>query len=250
MLLDHRDYGLKISKGRVATAFAAFSAFTATNLDDIILLVLLFSRLNSHLKLGHVVSGQFLGISALVLVSLSGYLSRSVLPESWLGLLGLLPISLGSAQLIQRFQAGFVDTQNDFSDQLPALPLAGMLGVAGLTIANGSDNIGVYLPLFASDSASEIGITLLVFAVLTACWCQLAWWLTRAPFVATVLQRYGEALLPAVLIALGGVILHNSGTLQDQTLACIALISLIIIVASMAHQIQLLIDHRSVAGAP
>ena len=234
----------------MATAFAAISAFSATNLDDIILLVLLFSRLDRGLSAAHVVSGQFLGIAALVLVSLSGYLSRSALPESLLGLLGLLPISLGTTQLIQRFEATLQNGQSGLADRLPALELAGALGVATLTIANGGDNIGVYLPLFASDSAGELFITLLVFALLTALWCLVAWWLTRAPGVITVLQRYGDALLPAVLIALGGLILHNCGTLHNQSLACIALICLIVMVASMARQLQLLVGQHSIAGAP
>lgn len=113
----------------MATAIAAISAFSATNLDDIILLVLLFSRLDRGLSAAHVVSGQFLGIAALVLVSLSGYLSRSALPESLLGLLGLLPISLGTTQLIQRFEATLQDGQSGLADRLPALELAGALGV-------------------------------------------------------------------------------------------------------------------------
>ena len=231
------------------TAVAAISAFSATNVDDILLLVLLFSRLDRQLRPFHVVSGQFLGITALVLISLAGFLGRSALPQTWLGLLGLLPISIGLTQLIERFDAAIRQIPSGDCDRLPALELAGVFGVASLTIANGSDNIGVYMPLFASNSAAELLITLFVFALLTGLWCLLAWWLTQAPGVASVLERYGAVLLPPVLIGLGGLVLHNCGTLQAPTLALISLGCVAVMVMSLVRQLQAFLSQDPVAGA-
>lgn len=217
------------------------------------ILVLLFSRLNQSFRPIHVVGGQFLGIGALVLISLSGQLGRSLLPESWIGMLGLIPISLGLSQL----QEAMTTTQTvasaeaDPSDQDSAergLGLAGLLSVASITMANGSDNIGVYLPMFASDRRDELVITLVIFALLTALWCLLGWWLTRWPLLADLLQRQGEGWLPAMLLVLGGFVLYHCHTLQEPALAVITLTALVLLAASRYHQFQAHLRQRTIAG--
>lgn len=48
-----------------------------------------------------------------------------------------------------------------------------MLAVAGVTIANGADNLGVCIPLFAQRPAA-ISADAALFAALTGAWCALA----------------------------------------------------------------------------
>ena len=233
----------------LTTTIAAISAFSVTNVDDIVLLTLLFSRLDRQFKAFHVVSGQFLGIATLVLFSLMGFGGRSLLPESWLGLLGLLPISLGFSQLLQRLDPAAKAETAVPSPTVPLIGLSGIIGVASLTIANGSDNIGVYLPLFASNSPSELTVTLGIFAVLTALWCLIAWLLSRAPGLSSLLQRYGDALLPPVLIAVGALILRQCRTLQDPVLALLVLGCLAVMVLALVRQLQALLKPCILAGA-
>lgn len=190
----------------------ASGAFMATNVDDIVLLTLLFSRLPHRDRALPLMVGQMLGFSLLVLVSLLGVLGRQALPQGGLALLGLLPIGLG---LHRWQQAGGGDadplTAADGTQACPGLtgagPLAELLGMVGLTVANGSDNIGVYLPLFAQADRSAVTVTVITFAAALALWMALAWGLTRNPALAPLLQRYGSALVPAVLIGLGLLIL-------------------------------------------
>jgi len=40
--------------------------------------------------------------------------------------------------------------------------------VIAVTIANGGDNIGIYVPLFASSDAASLGVILVVFYLLLA----------------------------------------------------------------------------------
>ena len=242
-------YRVVIGSDLVSTTLAAITAFSATNVDDIVLLMLLFSRLDQQFRAFHVVSGQFLGIATLVLFSLVGFGGRSFLPETWLGLLGLLHICLGCSQLLQRFDTSVEEAPEASNPSFPLIGLAGIIGVASLTIANGSDNIGVYLPLFASNSPAELLITLAVFAVLTALWCLVAWLLSRAPGLASLLQRYGDALLPPVLIAVGGMILRQCGTLQDPMLALLVLGCLAVMVLTLVRQLQALLKPCLLAGA-
>jgi len=233
----------------LTTALTALTAFSVTNVDDIVILALLFSRLDRHFRVVHVVGGQFLGVATLVLLSLIGFLSRTALPHAWLGLLGLVPICLGLVQLVKLCTADAVEELASV-DGARALDLASVLGVAGITIANGSDNLGVYIPMFATTTADELLLTLAVFVLLTALWCFLGWWLTRLPALAALLSRYGAAVLPAVLIALGGAVLYRSHTLQTPGLAALTFAVLVVLTLSHGRQLQHLLALRSLCERP
>lgn len=235
----------------MSTALEAITAFSATNIDDLVILMLLFARAADRGHTIQVVSGQFLGIAALVTISLSGLLCRATLPEAWIGLLGLLPISLGLWQLGERLRGQLARESTEsqaLTPHLAPLELAGVLGAASLTMANGSDNIGVYMPMFASRSREELLITLVVFALLTGLWCLAAWGLTRAPDLALPLRQLGDAVLPAVLIGIGGLILQRSHTLQNPALAALTLLLLAWMVTELSRTLQLLLRHRPLAG--
>ena len=73
------------------------SAFIATNIDDIFVLMIFFS--NSTFQKGQIVVGQFLGIGLLVALSTLGALLSLVIPQSLIGLLGLIPITIGTIRL-------------------------------------------------------------------------------------------------------------------------------------------------------
>jgi cadmium resistance protein CadD (predicted permease) len=77
----------------------AITAFTATNLDDVLILLLFFSQVNTAFQKKHIVIGQYLGFGALVLASLSGYFGGLLMPRDWIGMLGILPISIGLHRL-------------------------------------------------------------------------------------------------------------------------------------------------------
>ncbi|HEY9620315.1 MAG TPA: cadmium resistance transporter [Crinalium sp.] len=207
----------------VQAIITSISAFAATNIDDIIVLMLFFSQVNPTFRPKHIVAGQYLGFLGLILASLPGFIGGLLIPKEWIGLLGLLPIAIGIQQLIKREPDD--DDIQTVSSELSA-PMANRSGlsrlatlltpqtysVAAVTIANGGDNIGIYVPLFASFELPMLGITLVVFFVLIAVWCGIAYRLARFPAIARVLSHYGHAIVPFVLIALGLFILIESKT--------------------------------------
>jgi cadmium resistance protein CadD (predicted permease) len=65
-----------------------FTAFTATNLDDIVILLLFFSQVNAVFRGQHIVTGQYLGFAALVLLSLPSFFGCMMVPRPWVGMLG------------------------------------------------------------------------------------------------------------------------------------------------------------------
>jgi len=87
---------------------------------------------------------------------------------------------------------------------------ASVLTVAAVTFANGGDNIGIYVPLFASSDLSALLLTLTTFAVLIAVWCVAAYYLGNHPAVKRIVDRYGHVLVPFVLIGLGIYIIVSS----------------------------------------
>ena len=86
-----------------------------------------------------------------------------------------------------------------------------MWTVAGVTFANGGDNIGVYVPVFLSVDPAAVVAYCVVFLVLVAVLVVAAKFVaTRRP-IAEVLERWEHILFPIVLIGLGIVILVSGG---------------------------------------
>ncbi|MEU5950183.1 cadmium resistance transporter [Micromonospora sp. NPDC047465] len=187
----------------LGTAAGAAVVFAATDIDDIVVLTLFFvaARSTGRPRTWQIVAGQYLGIGALALASAVVAAGLLVVPDPWTGLLGLLPIALGVRALLDRE-----------ADEAPAV-VGSTLGVAGVTIANGADNIAVYVPVFRALGPADSAVFLLVFVVLVALWCAAGAWLGGHPRVTGVVERAGHWLVPAVFIAIGVVILATSGVL-------------------------------------
>ncbi len=223
----------------LAILLRSATAFVATNLDDIVLLVLFFSQIGTTLKKRHIIAGQYLGFAALVVISLPGFLGGLVLPRPWIGLLGIVPIVIGLSQL------PWVEAQDE-TEQPTEPPEANGAScwhllspqtthVAALTLANGGDNVGIYMPMFASSDGLGLGLTLTVFFSLVGVWCLVAYRLATAGGMAVLLSRYGSRLVPFVLMGLGGVILVDSRTLEYRGLTAL---TLTILVLSILHLLR------------
>jgi cadmium resistance protein CadD (predicted permease) len=125
-------------------------AFASTNIDDLFILVLFFG--SKRFKTSHVFLGQYLGISTLVLISTALSFVSLVVSQHVIGLLGLFPMYLGIKQALSMWgNSGRQKKQHN--EQLPG----GMFAIAGTTIANGGDNIGVYVPLLSTQSGHGEG---------------------------------------------------------------------------------------------
>jgi cadmium resistance transport/sequestration family protein len=210
----------------LGTAFSAgITAFVATNIDDIIILLLFFAQVDTNFRRRHIVIGQYLGFTLLILASLPGFFGGLVVPREWIGLLGLLPIAIGLKQLLNRQEdtAQVQTVTSDFEPSSARNPIVSLLSsvlspqtykVAAVTVANGGDNISIYIPLFAGNNLVSLGVILGVFFLMVGVWCAIAYLLTRQPTIAQVLSRYGNAVVPFVLIGLGLFILYERGTFR------------------------------------
>lgn len=204
-----------------AAIMAGVTSFAATNIDDIAILMLFFAQVNVTFRPRHIVLGQYLGFTALIAASLPGFFGGLIVPKAIIGLLGLVPIAIGINNLVKRendrdevqaVSGEFNRESNSPISKLANLFNAQTLNVAAVTIANGGDNIGIYLPLFASSDLPSLMVILAVFFVLVGVWCYAAYRLTRRIAIAKILTRYTQAIVPFILIGLGIFILIESGT--------------------------------------
>ena len=138
-----------------------------------------------------------------VLVSLG---AGVFLPPQAIPYFGLIPLGLG---LWAAWQAWRGDDDDD--DAKVEGKNVAVWTVAGVTFANGGDNIGVYVPVFLNVGPGAVVAYCIVFLVLVAGLVGLARFVaTRRP-IAEVLERWEHILFPIVLIGLGAFILISGG---------------------------------------
>lgn len=146
----------------ILTILSAFGSFLVTNIDDIFVLMLLFSQANSQAKASDgqtviqskgnriytrdIVIGQYLGFALLVLISLLAAFGVTLIPDQWVGLLGLIPIYLG----VKLFIKGEDEDEGAILSSLNSGRFNKLfMSIAFITFANGGDNIGIYVPFFS-----------------------------------------------------------------------------------------------------
>jgi cadmium resistance transport/sequestration family protein len=200
------------------TVGGAIAAFIATNLDDMMILTLFFAQEDSSTRKHHIVIGQYLGFTILIIASLPGFFGGLVIKRPVIGLLGFLPLIIGIYKLFQRDhdegEIQLVNEDNNKKTFFRSLINPQIYTVAAVTVANGADNISIYLPLFASSNWLKLVITVVVFYVMVGIWCGLGYYFTRHRIISDIFSRYGHILTPLVLIGLGIYILFDSGTLR------------------------------------
>lgn len=193
----------------------AFLSFVSTNIDDIFILMLLFTQATKRKEKIKITMGQYLGISVLVVLSLVGALASRVIPQQYIRFLGLVPIALGAKawldnrKAIRQSEASCekTDEECDQSDQIPTNNVIQITSVMSLTIANGADNIGVYIPVFSRYNYLAMLILMIVFVVMTGIWCMIGNRLASLPIIKKAIQKYQHIVVPVVLIGLGVYIL-------------------------------------------
>ena len=201
----------------------AAGLFAVTNVDDIVVLSLFFGRsagqhgagqhgAGQHGAARRIVAGQYLGFTALLIIAVAAAYGATFLPESAIAYLGLLPLALGLRAAWQAWK----DHRNGDRGEQRRDERSGVtaLQVASVTFANGSDNIGVYLPVFARTGIAGIAVYVAVFLILVGVWCAAGRFFATRPAVAKVIGRWGHILHPLVLITLGLFILIQGGAFR------------------------------------
>jgi len=219
----------------ISTIITAFVSFASTNIDDIFILMLFFSQINNDMKIRHIVIGQYLGIGALTTISIIGALGVSIIQHEYVGLLGLVPIYLGIKAYVDhkkeskdiknayqqenqngengKFKESTSTQENRIITFIKSFINPSVVKVFSVTVANGGDNIGIYIPLFASMNLFDILITVIVFVLLILLLCFIGLKLSKNPFIQKNIEKYKHIFVPIIFIGLGIFILIESRTI-------------------------------------
>ncbi len=194
----------------LSSVLQAIGLFIATNIDDIIVLSLFFARgAGRRGTTARILVGQYLGfagiLGASVLVTLG---AGAFLPPEVIPYFGLIPLGLGLWAAWQAWRNRGADDDDEAKVEGKKV---GVWTVAGVTFANGGDNIGVYVPVFLSVGPAAAVAYCIVFLALVAALVGLGKFVaTRRP-IAELLERWEHILFPIVLIGLGIFILVSGG---------------------------------------
>lgn len=223
----------------ISTIITAFVSFASTNIDDIFILTLFFSQINNDMKIKHIFIGQYLGIGFLTTISIIGALGISIIPSEYVGFLGLVPIYLGvkayfdykkenkdnkdvtneefqndtNIRTIELEETTYIREKHMLNFSRNFINLS-VIKVFSLTLANGADNIGIYVPLFTSMNLMDIMVTVIIFILLIALWCFIALKLSERSFVQKNIEKYKHIFVPIIFICIGVFILKESETIS------------------------------------
>lgn len=175
---------------------ASIATFAATNVDDAFLLTFFFAR---RIPSRRIIAGQFVGFGAIILVSLIGVWTALAIPHRWIRFLGLIPLTMGVSKLLRTHR-----TEKD----TPRTRDSGIASIALVTVSNGGDNVGVYVP-FLISGRTYLWLILSVYAVMVAVWCSVGRWLGSRPLILRYVDRWGHWAVPLVFISLGIYVLNS-----------------------------------------
>ncbi|KAK8085113.1 hypothetical protein PG997_006384 [Apiospora hydei] len=186
----------------------ACATFAITNIDDLFVLITFFaeattSRTISPLK---IVLGQYAGFTVIVAISMIGFAVSLVLPPEPIGFLGLLPILLG----IWKFTNLFLLETEEPTEVTTAAAVKGVIKVALVTLMNGGDNIGTYIPLFSQVERSAIAVYVVTYYILLGLLCLAAWLVMRQKHILALVQKYVDYVIPLLYTGLGIFIIVKS----------------------------------------
>ena len=196
------------------TIISAIGVYISTSIDYLIVLIILFAQLSQNKQKWHIYAGQYLGTGLLVGVSLVAAYVVNFVPEAWMvGLLGLIPIYLGIRFAI--VGEGEEEEEEEIIERLEQSKANQLFWtVTLLTIASGGDNLGIYIPYFASLDWSQTLVALLVFAIGIIIFCELSRVLSSIPLISETIEKYQRIIVPLVFIPLGLYIMYESGTIE------------------------------------
>lgn len=216
----------------LSSIITSIISFASTNIDDIFVLMLLYAQVDIKMKKKYIVIGQYLGIGILVVLSLLGAFGLHFVPQKYVGLLGVIPVTLGIKAWIDYKKEKLDSLQNHENDTekeanidaqlihnrkhgklwnimmkaktvITKVIKPEILSVMLITTANGADNIGIYTPLFTGYSVGQLIVVMFIFALMIALWCFVGDRLANFPVLKAEIQKYKHIVVPIVFVALG-----------------------------------------------
>ena len=183
-------------------------AFIGTNLDNLLLLVAMYSRYET--RAGLVTAGYFAGMILIGVITLAIGEVGDIIPLAYLGLLGFIPMMMGVFSLWKLFrssQPGEI-TGTAAGDSRAAVFFA----LVSTQLSNSADSIITFSALYADSSDPSDYLVAPTFLAMTAVFSAVAFYSVKHPKLSRFLGRYGQYVTPFILILVGYYILSNTAS--------------------------------------
>ncbi len=192
---------------------ASIIAFVTTEMDDLLVMFVLFSKVNRKRENLSVIIGKYMGLFCLIAAGKLFSDTLEQLPcKQLLGLLGILPIVLGIRYAVKEY-AGENEPSEDENMLIRLFTyITLVLESFFITLANGGDNIAVCLSFFSSLGQANFILSSIVFCIMQALWCLIAVSVMNAASIRNYTEESKGVIIPVLFIALGLYILIKNGT--------------------------------------
>ena len=187
----------------IVIAIAA-SAFIATNLDNLVLLVGLLGRYSDRRY--EVMFGYLAG--ALIIGALSFYIGKLAnnFPVNYIGLLGIFPVTIGVLEIVRLFR-------NKGVVRDPTAAGVGSTAVAATLLtqlSNSADTIVTFSVLFSDANELADDLVVLAFLGMALVFGLVARGVLKYNWLSRPIQLYGHYITPLILITVGLFVLSNT----------------------------------------
>ena len=195
-----------MSAGLPAVLGLAVGAFVGTNVDNAVVTVAMVAAAPAE-RSKRIALGQVIGFVVLVVAAIAMAVLLFEIPTRIIGLLGLVPLSLGVRGLL-----GLRHPEGRSRVARRAIG-SGVFAAAVITIGAGGDNLAAYIPLFRVARFAGTAESLLVFALGEVLLTLFVLRAGRHPRVRDAVTAIGVFAAPLLYCAIGVLVLVEAGTL-------------------------------------
>jgi cadmium resistance protein CadD (predicted permease) len=184
----------------------AASAYAATNLDNLTLLVVLLSTFRdrrSAVIAGFAAGALVIGLASFVIGGAAG-----TAPVEYLGLLGIVPVTLGLIGIGRLFRNG----ANRETDAEPQFGRNAFLATMLTQLGNGADTIVTLAALFADSMPAADSLIVMTLLAMAALFVLIGTYAVSHPSVVSVIDKHAHRVTPFILILVGGYIFANTAS--------------------------------------
>jgi cadmium resistance protein CadD (predicted permease) len=183
-------------------------AFVGTNLDNLLLLVAMYSRYEQRawtVTAGYIAGMILIGVIALAIGEVGEWI-----PLAYLGLLGVIPVIMGMLSLWKLFRRS--PSTETAKVAVKDSGVAIFLALAGVQLSNGADSIITFSALYADSSDPSDYLIAPTFLAMACVFSGVAFYLVKNPRLGRYLSHYGQYVTPFILIFVGLYILSNTAS--------------------------------------
>lgn len=184
----------------------AAGAFVATNMDNLILLVSLLARYRRNRV--HVIVAY---LACALTIALMGFwlaAAADLAPVKYLGLLGIVPLTLGIVGVFRLFRRNARAT--DVKEEPIGSMQSAFVATFVVQLSNGSDTVVTFAALFADSLPLANMLIILTLAMMAAIFVLVAILAMRHPVLSQWIEKYGSRVTPFILIIVGTFILLDT----------------------------------------